>query len=84
MHLFTSVKTPCHLHRCAHTTLPPVHICVVCLIQILRMSVIMECDNILAKLNATNIQKSKDLVIEFTLFLGSIRGKGRNAHKDLK
>lgn len=45
------------------------------------MSVIMECDNILAKLNATNIQKSKDLVIEFTLFLGYIRGKGRNAHR---
>lgn len=84
MHLFTSVKTPCHLHRCAHTTLPLVHICVVCLIQILRMSVIMECDNILAKLNATNIQKSKDLVIEFTLFLGYIRGKGTKAHKDLK
>lgn len=32
------------------------------------MSVIMECDNILAKLNATNIQKSKDLVIEFIVF----------------
>lgn len=48
------------------------------------MSVIMECDNILAKPNATNIQKGKDLVIGFTLLLGYIRGKGRNALKDLK
>lgn len=44
----------------------------------------MECDNILAKLNAKNIQKGKDLVIGFALLLGYIRGKGRNAHKDLK
>lgn len=82
MHLFTSVKTLCRLHRCAHTTLP-VHVCIVCLIQI-RMSVIVECENILAKFNAANIQKGKDLVKGFAVLLGYIRGKGRNAHKDLK